>query len=289
MDINKKQFDRARDNLAEQSLSDEKKQAILSDIYEQSSAPAKGGWILSPLARLISARRVLAGALVVMLLLSGTTFAVAGSLPGDTLYGVKVNVLEPVGLALQLGQQEKAEYRLTLLRERVEELKTLTQNSREQNKQITDNSRQASRKATAETIAGIASTVAEDKKDTRDYLERKVKTYNRLVGANVKIKLQLGSTSTDPAKDKGSGDPDGQGATTSPQNIDNPNRPEDKDNTKIMEVNTKTDSTSTDTTEDSQTPASTSIDVRTNAGDNVGSDVPDAGPTDSQKNGNDLP
>jgi uncharacterized membrane protein len=286
MDINQKQFDRARENLAEQSLSDEKKQAILSDIYKQGSAPAQSGWGGIPLSRLFPARRVLAGALAVVLLLSGTTYAAAGSLPGDTLYGMKVNVLEPARLAFQFGQKEKAEYKLKLLEKRVEELKTLKQNSREQNKPVTDDSRQASRKATAETINRISATMAADQKDTRNYLQRKVKTYNRLVGANANIKLQLGTNaSTDPAENRGSADPDGQHATASPPNIDNPIRSDDTDDTETIEVDATTDSTSTDTTENSQIPASTSVDTRIN----VGGKDPKASSTDSRTEEGGLP
>ena len=276
MDINQKQFDRARENLAEQSLSDTKKQAILSDIYKQSSVSAVSEWGWIPLGRLFSARRVLAGALTVVLLLSGTAQAVSGSLPGDRLYSMKVNVLEPARLAFQFGQRDKAEYRLTLLRERVEELKTLKQNSREQNKQVTDDSRQASRKATVETVAGITKTVVADRKDVRDYLKRNVKTYNRLVGADAAIELQLrANASTDPAENRGAADPDGQHATASPQNTDDPIRVDDRIN---VQVDTKADSTSTDTTENSQTPASTSIDTRIN----VGGKEPKASSTDSR-------
>jgi uncharacterized membrane protein len=283
MDINQKQFDQARNNLAEQSLSDEKKQAMLADIYKQGSAPATSGWILSPFVRLSSARRVLAGALAVVLLLSGTTYAAAGSLPGDTLYGMKVNVLEPVGLAFQFGQQDETEYRLALLKERVEELKTLKQNSREQNRRVTDDSRQASRKATAKTIAGIARMTAADQKDTKDYLVRKVKTYNRLVGADAAIKLQLGANaSTDSAENRGSADPDGKSATASPQNMDNPIRVDDRIK---VQVDTKADSTSTDTTENSQMRASTSIDTRIN----VGGKEPKASSTDNKKEKDNLP
>jgi hypothetical protein len=271
MDINQKQFDQARENLVEQSLSDTKKQAILSDIYEQGSAPATSGWILDPLVRQFSARRMLATALAVVLLLSGTTYAVAGSLPGDTLYPMKVNVLEPARLAFQFGQKEKAEYRLTLLEKRVEELKTLRQN-----KQVTDNSRQASRKATAETITRITSTVTADQNDTKDYLVRKIKTYNRLVGANAKINLQLGANaSTDSAENRGSADTNGQNATASPQNMDDPVRVDDRID---VQVDTKADSTSTDTTENSQIPASTSVDTRIN----VGGKEPKASSTDSR-------
>jgi len=271
MDINRKQFDQARDNLAEQSLSDTKKQAILSDIYEQSSAPARSGWILSPFVRLFSARRVLATALAVVLLLSGTAQAVSGSLPGDTLYGMKVNVLEPAALAFQFGQQDETEYRLALLKERVEELKTLKQNSREQNKKVTDDSRKASRKATAKTIAGIARTAAADKKDIRDYLKRKVKTYNRLVGANVAINVQWGAhTSTESAKNRGAADSDRQNTTESSQKKDGQTRSDDTDDTKDAGEDTTTGSTSTEKTTNPQTSASTSIDTRIDTGDNEG-------------------
>jgi hypothetical protein len=289
MDIDQKQFNQARDNLAEQSLSDTKKQAILSDIYEHGSAPAQSGWILSPFVQLFSARRVLAGALAVVLLLSGTTYA-AGSLPGDTLYGMKVNVLEPAALAFQFGQQEETEYRLALLKERVEELKTLKQNSREQNRRVTDDSRQASRKATAKTIAGIARTAAADQKDTRDYLKRKVKTYNRLVGANVAINLQWGAhTSTDSAKNRGAADSGRQNTTESSQKKDGQTRSDDTDDTKDAGEDTTTGSTSTEKTTNPQTSASTSIDTRIDTGDNEGDEDLNAESAGTGKEKGDLP
>lgn len=64
-------------------------------------------------------------ALLVVALGGGTVYAAQGSLPGDTLYSVKVNVSEPVREVLALSQSAKAEFHTAVVKTRLEEAETL--------------------------------------------------------------------------------------------------------------------------------------------------------------------
>jgi hypothetical protein len=56
---------------------------------------------------------------------SATTFAAAGALPGDPLYGVKVSVIEPARVLLATTQKEKAALNVSIALTRVNEAERL--------------------------------------------------------------------------------------------------------------------------------------------------------------------
>ena len=77
------------------------------------------------LSSLTSTLRMPAMALALILVVTiggATAFAAAGTLPGDTLYPVKVNVIEPVQGLFSLSREEKAEWQVSLAETRVEEV-----------------------------------------------------------------------------------------------------------------------------------------------------------------------
>ena len=71
--------------------------------------------------------RLISGALVAALFASsaGISYAAQGSLPGDWLYGVKVNINEPVQGALATSAQAKSDWAITVASTRLQEAATL--------------------------------------------------------------------------------------------------------------------------------------------------------------------
>jgi len=64
--------------------------------------------------------------LVLILGSSGVIFSSQKSLPGNTLYPLKVSVLEPINSAFRLSPETKAQYESSLVKERILEAETLS-------------------------------------------------------------------------------------------------------------------------------------------------------------------
>ena len=71
------------------------------------------------------ARVAVAGVLVLVLAGGGTAYAAQGALPGSPLYAVKINVNEPVKVALAAGPRAKAAAEESIAQTRVEEAQAL--------------------------------------------------------------------------------------------------------------------------------------------------------------------
>ena len=78
--------------------------------------------ILSPLTSTLRMPAMALALILVVTLGGATAFAAAGTLPGDTLYPVKVNVIEPVQGLFSLSPEAKAEWQVSLAETRVEEV-----------------------------------------------------------------------------------------------------------------------------------------------------------------------
>ncbi len=65
--------------------------------------------------------------LVLLLSGGGVGMAAIGTLPGNTLYGVKVNMLEPAKLFFKFSPESKAEYESSLAYQRLMEAETLAE------------------------------------------------------------------------------------------------------------------------------------------------------------------
>lgn len=129
MKTKKSQFDKAVSRLSSQTLSDEVKSRMLDTIYAETPiatatpTPFVYGWS--------SWYRYAATSFVVIFLIStGTAYASLDSLPGDWLYGVKTEVLEPLALSLHFEAEGKNRYRLSLLQKRIEEVEELKEQGR---------------------------------------------------------------------------------------------------------------------------------------------------------------
>lgn len=114
-------------------LSDEAKGRVRSNLLAHMLAnPAR---IVSPYVSVFSSmfsRPALALGVFLLLIVGGaTTFAASGSLPGDPLYLLKVNVIEPIkGFAVARSPEEKAKWQVSLAEERVREVEQLATKER---------------------------------------------------------------------------------------------------------------------------------------------------------------
>lgn len=91
--------------------------------------------VISPYVSVFSSmfsRPVLALGVFLLVTLGGaTTFAASGALPGEPLYPIKVNVIEPIkGFAVAVSPEEKAKWQVSLAEERVREVEQLATKER---------------------------------------------------------------------------------------------------------------------------------------------------------------
>lgn len=107
------------------SLSDREKRLLWSNILARTS----GRRIPSPYFGILL-MRTSAVLLILALIGGGTAFASGDALPGDTLYPVKVAVIEPIGEAFLFSEDEKISYNESLIAKRLEEAQNLVENER---------------------------------------------------------------------------------------------------------------------------------------------------------------
>lgn len=186
MKITQEQFNEARKTFSKRSISDVKKNAMLSSIYSESmisnwSTPS----LLSPYFSFFKQKTFVALAAVV-LLISGTAHASAQSLPGDPLYGIKVNVLEPIRLTFRLSDRSKNEYKISLLKKRVDELEQLKKGGK-----ISEDAKQDSSKATHKNIKALKNSAIFNKNGENTYVSEKVKIYNDLIDSGLGVETTI--------------------------------------------------------------------------------------------------
>ena len=87
MKIPREQFDKARKTFVQKSLSDSQKSTMLSNIYISESKRHQTS-VISPLSSyfFFFKQKVVVTFVAIILILSGTTYVSAQSLPGDLLY-----------------------------------------------------------------------------------------------------------------------------------------------------------------------------------------------------------
>ncbi len=160
---------------------------MLSAIYSESAEVATKPVVPSLSSYFISFRqKVLAAVAVIVLLVSGTSYASALSLPGDLLYGMKINIIEPIGLALRFSEESKNEYRILLLQKRVAELESLQQRGG-----IDEDAQKASSEAANKNVKELERSAIFDEKGENTDVSEKVKIYNNLIDAELKIETNI--------------------------------------------------------------------------------------------------
>lgn len=183
MKITQEQFNKAKETFSKRSLNNSEKNLILSNIY--SEVTKQKGVIVSPFGSYFAFLRQKAFVVVVAIavLISGVSYASAQSLPGDSLYKIKVNLLEPTSLAFAFGEDSKNEYKISLLRERVDELKELKKRG-----EINEKSKNDSYRAINRNIKAIKNSAIFNKEGKNTYVSEQIRNYNNLM--NPKLKLE---------------------------------------------------------------------------------------------------
>jgi len=122
--MNEKQIARA---LQRAHMTEHEKAELRGRLHAHMRAHPAGRPVVSPLSFTLH-MRAWSFALILFLIVSsgaGIAFAAEDSLPGDTLYPVKVNVTEPVRVALARGDENQAQIEEKLLNRRLEETEQL--------------------------------------------------------------------------------------------------------------------------------------------------------------------
>lgn len=147
MKVTKKQFEKAQETFSQKSLPTEEKTSMLTAIYSEVGAPVASplnGWSL------LLSRRVAMACLIVLFVFSGGAYASAYSLPGDLLYPIKVDVLEPIALATRVTDEAKEQYRAKLVARRAQELEILHERGT-----LTEEKKEISKRATEKHLSGV--------------------------------------------------------------------------------------------------------------------------------------
>lgn len=122
MKINQEQFDTAQKNFSQEKLSIAQREKMLAHIYAAHPFVVPQH-VPSPYVSFFH-KKSFAVMVAAILFVSGTSFVSANSLPGDALYSIKTEVIEPVAQAL-VPKSEKQDYSLLLLEKRVKEVDDL--------------------------------------------------------------------------------------------------------------------------------------------------------------------
>ncbi|MEX0912905.1 MAG: hypothetical protein WDZ56_00065 [Candidatus Paceibacterota bacterium] len=181
MDNQETEFNKAAKTLKGVSLTTREKDAMRKHIYEavevgEVAVSTPSPFVYSSFFR----QRTLVALMAVFLLTAGTSyasFASLSSLPGEPLYEMKVNVLEPIGAAVRLNEKEKSQYYITLLRQRVAEIKRLKEEDR-----LKSYNELISFKAAQKIIAEIEASLSFDAEaENLEIISTQVETYNSIV------------------------------------------------------------------------------------------------------------
>lgn len=194
------EFKKATNLLKGVRLSEAQKNSMLQNIYQEAGATTAS--VPSPFsfATFFQSHRYTSAFAAVVLLIGGTAHASFSSLPGDPLYGIKVNIMEPVALAVQLDEAAKNEYRVAVLQERVEEIQKLKAEGR-----LSYDVETISAVVAGENLAQIEASAMFTATGTNLQVSGHVETYNSLVEETHRLKtiIQTNSKKDDEEKEAG--------------------------------------------------------------------------------------
>lgn len=131
-------------------------------------------------------QRAFSLAAVLILVLSGTTYASAHSLPGSLLYGMKVNLVEPIGLALRFTEESKNQYKISLLEKRVEELERLREKG-----SLEEDTQRASAEATGKNVKELETSAVFNEEGENIDVSENIRIYNNLIDSELKIETKI--------------------------------------------------------------------------------------------------
>ena len=193
MKITQEQFNSAQKTFSQKSLSSSQKNIMLSNIYG-GDIKVNQKVVISPFSSyfVFFRQKVFAFVIVFAFLLSTTIYASAESLPGDLLYGMKINALEPIGLALQTSIESKNDYKISLIQKRINELEKLDERG-----DLSDASKKQSLNAAIKIINTLKTSGMLDENGGNVDLLNKIRAYNFLIGSDLGIEMNsiLGNNS----------------------------------------------------------------------------------------------
>lgn len=189
MSHHESEFKKASGLLKGVRLSDAEKTAMLKGIYSEGDIPNVTMPSPFTFTAFFQSHRYVSTFAAVVLLIGGTAHASFDSLPGDPLYGIKVNVIEPAVLTVRLEETAKNEYRVAILQERVEEIQKLKAEGR-----LSFDVETISSMATKENLTQIESSAMFTATGTNLRVSGYVETYNSLVEETHRLKtiIQVG-------------------------------------------------------------------------------------------------
>lgn len=195
MENHESEFNKASALLKGVRLSEAERSAMLKNIYREAAATSVTKAVPSPFSftAFFQNHRYASSFAVVVFLMAGMAEASALSLPGDPLYGIKINVVEPVALALQLSETSKNEYRVAVLQERIEEIQKLKAEGR-----LSFDAETISHVIAEENLAQIETSAMFTATGTNLKVSGQVETYNSLVEEVHQLKTVI---KTEPKKD----------------------------------------------------------------------------------------
>ena len=187
MKIKEEEFNKSAEILKGVRLTEAEKSAMLSNIYRTEIAPEPSP-IASPFifSSLFMREKVMIALASLVLILTGGGYAAAGSLPGDPLYGIKVNVLEPLALQLTFDETAKDEYKIELLKRRVAELQELRLNAN-----VNIASEEESYHAAEKNITELEASAVYNKNGVNVEIETSVNTYNSLISEPFQLETKI--------------------------------------------------------------------------------------------------
>ena len=170
------EFNKATESLRGVRLSDEKKQSMLDHIYKEGERPLAPTPSPFSYSIFFERHRYFMAVTAVVLMITGTAYASSESLPGDPLYALKVQVIEPASLALHFNETARNQYRISLLQERVLEIQSLKDEGR-----LNFDIESISAAVAQENLSDIEESAVFNATGTNAEVSEHIKTYNNLV------------------------------------------------------------------------------------------------------------
>jgi len=189
--MNNSRFHKSIQDIHDVNLTSLEKKAMVQRVLGVHTAPVVSPWTLYSWGNWFQTHRiaaVVAGILIVAV--SGNTIVLAAheSLPGDTLYPLKINVTEPIRVAVASGSTDKALVQTALVQARFEEAEVLAARG-----QLDDIKEKELTKLIDKHVADISRTVAQVAEDRPDMADEVNIAVQASMNAHAKILSTLGS------------------------------------------------------------------------------------------------
>lgn len=184
MMLDEKKFNKARKSFSKKSLSNKEKNIVLSEIYKKTGTEAEAFGLGHFLGLFLNRKAIALAALILIFIGSGTAYGAVHSLPGDRLYGLKVNFIEPVGTALKFGGEARADYQMSLIEKRLDEIERL-----EGKGKLSEKAKKRSAEAVRRNVADLEVTagVGIGVPEVGEIIDR----YNSIISPEFKIDLNI--------------------------------------------------------------------------------------------------